>query len=199
MKFIRAASVIILCLLGLAGIACAIYIIIEIDFKPFYFYPFKPESYLNISTFTIFITCIVTTIILYPIIKAIRWITKKPVIETRLSLQPKTLASEKDISSMFISVFLSIASMGLCSYPIFFIILVLQEDVYYYLSEVDFVILVVYILLLPLSGLIIAIISSIWKNWWVPKITLFFGCMQLILALFLLVFLLSPPVETFLV
>jgi|WetSurMetagenome_2_1015567.scaffolds.fasta_scaffold36931_4 hypothetical protein len=199
MKLLRVASLIILIIGGLAVIAGAIYVLTNLDLEPHYFYPLKPDSYLNISTFTIFITCVVTTLLLYPIVKTIRWIIKKPAKETKLYLQPKTLISDKDIFSVFISAFLSIVSMGLCSYPIFFIILVFQEDINNYLSPVDFVILVVYILLLPLSGLIIAVISSIWKNWWLPKITLFFSCMELILALFLLVLMISPPFDSVLV
>lgn len=156
-----------------------------------------PESYLNIFTLLVFNICVFTIFILYPIIRGIRWCFKKGQ-SSKPTKQPgsETDKNEKSISSNIISIFLSGTSILLGTYPIFLIAFMSIKDITDYLSEIDFIIMAVYLIILPLSGIIISVISIIWKKWWLPRITLLYCCVEFINAVIFMAVILLQPIET---
>jgi hypothetical protein len=135
--------------------------------------------------------------ILYPIIRGITWCFKNGQ-SAKTTKQPgsETDKNEKSISSIIISSFLSGTSIVLGTYPIILIAFLSIEDITDYLSEIDFIIMAVYLIILPLSGLIISVISIIWKKWWLSRITLLYCCVELINAVIFMAVILLPPIET---
>jgi hypothetical protein len=82
------------------------------------------------------------------------------------------------------------------TYPIFLIVLLSIDDITDYISQIDFIIMAVYVIVLPLSGLILSTVSIIWKKWWLSRITLLYCCVEFINAVFFVMLILFPPIET---
>jgi hypothetical protein len=143
----------------------AIYIIDSFSIPPVSI--LRPENFLNISTLLVFNTVVLAIFCLSPIIRGIIWCFKKgpSTIPSKQSWS-ETSKTEKSISSIIISIFLSGTSIILGTYPIILIVLLSIDDILDYLSEIDFIIMAVYVIVLPLSGLILSTVSIIWKKWW---------------------------------
>jgi hypothetical protein len=173
----------------------AIYVIGSVSIPPMSI--LHPESFLNISTLIVFNTCVFTIFFLFPIISGIRWCFNKgqSTQPTKQSF-PGTDKNGKGISSTIISIFLSGISIILGSYPILLIVLLSIDDITEYISQIDFIIMAVYVIILPLSGLIISIISIVWKKWWLSRITLLYCCVEFINSVFFIALILFPPIET---
>ncbi len=157
----------------------------------------RPESFLNISTLFVFNTCVLAIFILYPIIIGIILCFKKgqSTKPTKQS-QSEIDKSEESVSARIVSIFLSGASIVLGTYPIILMLFLSIEDILDYLSELDFIIMSVYVIVLPLSGLILSTVSVIWKKWWLSRITLLYCCVEFINAVFFIALILFPPIET---
>ena len=156
----------------------------------------RPESFLNTSMLFVFNTCVFAIFILYPIIRGIIWCFKKgQSTKTTIHSQSEIDKSEKSVSVKIISIFLSGASIVLGTYPIILMLFLSIEDILDYLSELDFIIMFVYVIVLPLSGLILSTVSVIWKKWWLSQMTLLYCCVEFINAVFFIAFNLIPPIE----
>lgn len=94
---------------------------------------------------------------------------------------------------------LSGISIILASYPILFMIAFSFSDIFAFLSYLDYILITINALLMPLTATIIAVVALLWKKYWVTKFSLFYSVVFLINGLFLVFYFLIPDLEIMIV
>ncbi len=94
---------------------------------------------------------------------------------------------------------LSVISIILASYPILFMLALSFSDIFAYLSYLDYILITINALLMPLTATIIAVVALIWKRYWITKFSLFYSVVFLINGLFLIFHFLIPELEIMIV